>query len=581
MPMPKRLRLLEKTARALWLCTLCSVVGVVILFSTMTAAQTLMPNIARLDRLAQRARSLEAAPGFARARLYGVARNLTAFADRWQALRARLATPGAGALENDGELAGDAAFAEVGIGAFSPISTPTLDLSRYAGFTQSQTSTAWCGQNVITMFNDTGSEARTMAAQSGITAVGFANSSNSGHAFAYRGAPPGGTNFDQTVLGSPTVACAEQSNFFYAAIWIDTLNNVTGVAFARSSDAGHTFATPIVAASKSASTDFVDHSWLAIDSNRATIYIAYADLDYSGSFCGTDPDTGSTIPRYAIELVTSTDAGVIWTAAPAVIEQVCANAANPWVAVMGPQVAIGPAGQVYVAYEAAGANGGGPGSRQIKIARSDNSGVTFAPGVIVAAVTPVGDGADLQGFVRANEFPSLAIGKGKKDLGFIYLAWNDGSNAVPDTMTTTGSYTFADIKFSVSQDGGENWKAPTIVNNNAKGGVAPLTDQFEPAVAADKNGTVAVCFYDRRRDANNFKIDRECGKSKNGGSSWTNKRVTANNFPTEVGQDLLVAPDYMGDFDAVAADSTNQTAGFIDSYADNSAGHPNVMTDRP
>jgi hypothetical protein len=37
----------------------------------------------------------------------------------------------------------------------------------------------------------------------------------------------------------------------------------------------------------------------------------------------------------------------------------------------------------------------------------------------------------------------------------------------------------------------------------------------------------------------------------------------------------------MGDFDAVAADSTNQTAGFIDSYADNSAGHPNVMTDRP
>jgi hypothetical protein len=85
MPMPKRLRLIEKTARALWLCARRSVVGVVILFSTITAAQTPLPNIARLDRLAQRARSLEAAPGFARARLYGVARNLTAFADRWQA----------------------------------------------------------------------------------------------------------------------------------------------------------------------------------------------------------------------------------------------------------------------------------------------------------------------------------------------------------------------------------------------------------------------------------------------------------------------------------------------------------------
>jgi hypothetical protein len=431
------------------------------------------------------------------------------------------------------------------------------------------------------MFNDTGSEARTMAAQSGITAVGFANSSNSGHAFAYRGAPLAGANFDQTVLGSPTVACADQSSFFYAAIWIDTLNNVTGVAFARSSDAGHTFAAPIVAASKSASTDFVDHSWLAIDSGHATMYVTYADLDYSGSFCGTDPDTGSMIPRYAIELVTSTDLGVTWSKTPTVVEQVCANAANPWAAVMGPQVAVGPSGEVYVAYEAAGANGGGPTSRQIKIARSDNSGITFAPAVVVAAITPVGDGADLQGFLRANEFPSLAIGKGKKDRGFVYLAWNDGGNAVPDTMTTTGSYAFADIKLSVSQDNGETWKAPTIVNNNAKGSGAPLTDQFEPAVAADKSGTIAVCFYDRRRDVNNFRIDRECAKSKNGGSSWTNNRVTANNFSTEVGQDLLVAPDYMGDFDTVATDATNQTSGFIDSFADNSAGNPNVTTDRP
>jgi hypothetical protein len=548
---------------------------------TLVNAQTTASNVARLDRLTERARSVEAASGFDRSRLYGVARNLSAFADRWQTLRQRLAAQDARRLYNDREHPGEASSGEAGIAAGKPISTPTLNLSRFAGFTQSQTSTAWCGSNVITMFNDTGSEARTLAAQGGITAVGFANSSDSGHAFAYRGAPPGGVNFDQTVLGSPTVACADQSDFFYAAIWIDTLNDVNGVAFAQSSDAGHTFSAPSVGASKNASTHFVDHDWLAIDATHSRTYIAYADLDYSRSFCGTDPDTGSTIPRYAIELVTSTDAGVTWITTPAVVEQVCANAANPWAAAMGPQVAIGPSGQVYVVYEAAGANGGGPVSRQIKIARSDNSGVTFAPAVVVAAITPVGDGADLQGFVRANEFPSLAIGKGKKDLGFVYLAWNDGDNAVPDTMTTTGSYTFADIKLSVSQDNGDTWKAPTIVNDNAKGSGAPLTDQFEPAVAADKSGTIAVCFYDRCRDTSNFRIDRECAKSRNGGSSWTNRRVTASNFPIEVGQDLLVAPDYMGDFDTVATDSTNQAKGFIDSYADNSAGNPNVMTDRP
>lgn len=570
------------TSRALGLNALWIIFGAPFLNPALVNAQTVAQNLARLDRLARHARTLESASGFDEKRLYGVARNLSAFADRWQSLRDRLDAQSARRVQSFSREQNRVASEGAGNTGVKPVSTPALDLSRFAGFTQSQTSTAWCGSNVVTFFNDTASELRTMAVLGGITAVGFANSRDHGHTFTYRGAPPGGANFDQTVLGSPTVACTDQSNFFYAAIWLDTPNDVTGVAFAGSFDAGKTFSSPIVAARKNASTHFVDHDWLAVEPMNSTMYIAYADLDYSGAYCGTDPDTGSTIPRYAIELVVSTDAGVTWSATPTVVEQVCANTANPWAAVMGPQVAIGPSGQIYVAYEAAGANGGGPTARQIKIARSDNSGVTFAPAVVVAAVNPVGDGADLQGFVRSNEFPSLAIGKGKKDLGFVYLAWNDGGNAVPDILTTTGSYTFADIKLSVSKDNGDTWKAPpSLVNNNAKGSDATLTDHFEPAVAADKTGALAVCFYDRRRDVNNFKIDRECGKSKDAGSTWINERITASNFPTEVGQDLLLAPDYMGDFDAVATDSSNQATGFIDAYADNSAGHPSVMTDRP
>lgn len=535
-----------------------------------TSAQPSRPDVARLDRIANSVTRVESKAGFDRGRLYGVSRNLTAFADRWRALRNRpiqtgTAEPATSGVEASGK----------------PISRPTLNLGRFAGFTQSQTSTAWCGSSVLTFFNDTGSEARTITALAGITAVGFASSSNLGKGFAYQGAPPGGVNFDQTLLGSPTVACLDQSRFFYSAIWLDTLNNITGVAFAHSADGGHTFSTPIVAASKSASTDFVDHAWLAIDRVHSTMYIAYADLDYSGLACGTDPNTGSTIPRYAIELVVSTDAGATWSAGPTIIEQVCADAADPWATVMGPQVAIGLAGEVYVAFEAAGEDGGGITSRQIKIARSNDSGVTFAPAVVVAPVNPVGDGADLQGFVRSNEFPGIAIGRGKKNPGFVYLAWNDGDNSVPDSFTTLGTYNFADIKMSVSQDAGNTWQAPVRVNNNAKGGAAPLTDQFEPAIATDKTGTIAICFYDRRRDVNNFKIDRECAKSANGGTTWVNRKLTAASFPTEVGQDLFVAPDYMGDFDTVATDSTGAHAGFLDAFANNGAGNPNVMVDQP
>jgi hypothetical protein len=90
-----------------------------------------------------------------------------------------------------------------------------------------------------------------------------------------------------------------------------------------------------------------------------------------------------------------------------------------------------------------------------------------------------------------------------------------------------------------------------------------------------------IGFYDRRRDPNNFRIDRECAKSTDSATSWTNRQVTTSSFPTEVGQDLLVAPHYMDDFDTVATDSTNAHAGFLDSLADNAAGNPNVMIDQP
>jgi len=196
-------------------------------------------------------------------------------------------------------------------------------------------------------------------------------------------------------------------------------------------------------------------------------------------------------------------------------------------------------------------------------------------------VSPVGDGADLQGLIRANEFPSIAIGKSAKDSGFIYLAWDDGGNAVPDSFSTTGSYAFSDIKMSASRDYGDTWKTPIRVNTNAKGGGALLTDQFEPAIAADTKGALAVCLYDRRRDANNFQIDRECAKSFDGGTTWSNRKMTAITFPTEVGQDLLVAQDYMGDFDTAATDATGRQSGFIDSHASNSLGDPTVMIDQP
>lgn len=500
--------------------------------------------------------------------LSGAMRNLAAAAARQKQLMANSGPADSYA----GEAASPLAFA-------SPdsltISAANLKLSRYTGFTQSETAAAWCGSSMVVGFNDTAAEIGTIAAGSGVSAIGFSVSSNLGSKFAYLGAPKTASNFSQSLAGDPTLVCADSKTFYYSAIWMDGLATTNGVAIGKSVDGGMTFSAPVAAISKPNSGHIISRDWLAIDSsNPSRLYITYVDFDFSGAICGTDPNSGQPIARYAVEMVSSADGGADWSS-PVVVEQVCADSASPNAMVMAPQAAVDAQGAVYVVWEAIGENGGALTSRQIKSARSIDGGGSFSAPVQVAEVSAIGNGADLQGFIRGFESPSLAIGKGKKDKGLIYVAWSNAGSSDPDELSTIGVYGFSDVEFASSTDGSATWSTPVRVNNNAENANS-RSDQFEPAVGADKNGKIVVCFYDRRRDPNNFLIDRYCGISTNRGVSWTNTRVTSSEFPPLVGQDALVAPDYNGEYDTVTTDALGQRAGLIAPYASNATGHPVV-----
>jgi hypothetical protein len=43
-----------------------------------------------------------------------------------------------------------------------------------------------------------------------------------------------------------------------------------------------------------------------------------------------------------------------------------------------------------------------------------------------------------------------------------------------------------------------------------------------------------------------------------------------------VSQDVLVAPDYMGDYDTLASDALDSNAGFVGGFASNLTGNPVV-----
>jgi hypothetical protein len=552
-----------------------AIVDAVLISDGIVRAQAADERLAAFDAAAERVAALEANPHFRHEVLFGAARNLVSVADRWSAIRPQLAqlidlaaaSPSAISTGFASELA-----------AGKPISKVTLGASRYSGFTQSETATAWCGASVTVGFNDTGSEIRTIIGTGGVSALGYSTSTNHGAAFSYQGAPMATSDSTQTTMGEPSLVCADPTNFYYASVWSDTARLRSGVAIAKSSDGGRSFATPTVAIAKDARAHILDHDWIAIDhTNPANLYVVYLDLDFSGGLCGVDA-FAQAIPRYAIELIASSNGGSSWTAQPTVVEQICANSVNPNASLAGPQAAVAPTGEVYVTWEAMGENSGSLVAREIRLARSIDRGATFAPPVIVAPVIITGNGADLQGSVRSSEFPALAIGTGKANSGFIYLTWSSAAFSTPDAISTIGSYGFADVVFSQSRSGGTNWSTPTRINNNPEGGSIPPSDQFKPAIATDRTGCIGICFYDRRRDPNNFLIDRYCAASTNGGGSWRNTKITPVNFSSLIGQDVLVAPDYMGDYDSVAADSSGLASGFIDSYSSNAAGNPNVMT---
>jgi hypothetical protein len=531
------------------------------------AVQTGAPQIqAPIDATMARLRRLENVAGFDPARLSAANRNLFSLADRWAAVRERLLK---GAV---------APAASVEAAQSSGLASPTIrarDIrrSRYSGFTQSQTASAWCGPNVVMGFNDSGAEITTMASGKGVSMDGYATSSDRGATFSYMGSPATPSDPNTFMSGDPVVACADGWTFYYVSGFLDGTHATSGVGLSRSTDGGKTFAPPVMIVAKPSNSHIVDGAWVAVDDSApGHLYVTYTDIDFSGSICGTE--SNSAVPRYAIEIVSSADGGTTWSGTPTVVAQVCADSAHTFAFVDGARVAVGPSGDVYVAWESFG-NTEGLSERQIDISRSTDQARSFpASPVTVATITCAGDCTDWQGLAHSNEHPSLAIGKGPHS-GKVYLAWNDGDRHAPDALTTTGFYNFTDIMFSKSADGGATWSPPVQVNNNSEGGDVPLTDQFEPALATDYTGRIAICFYDRRNDHANFRIDRFCASSHAGGI-WSNTRITWSHFPTIVGQDVLVAPDYKGDYDTLASDTLNRHSGFVGGYASNLSGSPVV-----
>jgi hypothetical protein len=437
-----------------------------------------------------------------------------------------------------------------------------LDLSSFAGYTQSETSTARCGSQVVVGFNDSGSYLQTLVnGTGGVSFSGAAVSSNGGASFKDVGPMNPGTNVNNFIVGDPVVNCTDSSTFYYSQIFYtadSTGYPIASIALSKSTDGGNTWGEPGITVSKDGYYHSLDKSWSTIDpSNPQRIYVSYTDFDYTG--------TSATCPndfRYGVEVVASNDGGQTF-GDPIIIAEECGASNN---GLQDSHVAVSSNGTVNVAWE--WFNNFPVGTHELRF-------TSFAPGgspgaaVVVDTILPGGDSYYLQGSFRDFIDLDMTVDRSGTDSdGVLYVTWADGRDKIiPDVFAFNGQYAFDDVLFRSSYDGGQTWGYyPTKVNSDIQPRHGFGHDHYQPGIAVDPTGKVAVCWYDRRNDANNFKIQRYCGESSNGGYTWSNFQVPAGAWGPSHGNDQLVNSIYEGDYDGLTSDTLKTTNGFIGAF---------------
>jgi hypothetical protein len=459
-----------------------------------------------------------------------------------------------------------------------PVSDPALNPATQ-GYTQNTSSSAWCGNSVVVGYEDSGAFLRTdptLVSGVPISLDGVSFSTNAGKTFTDLGFLTPGTFSGNALIGDPAVTCSSPTHFQYASILNTTpdgLNYLIGPSVSFSTDGGKTWSKPLQVASHNGATQIADSPWLAVDpANPQRLYLSYTLVD--------PPNCSS------INVVTSADGGKTWSA-PAIVHRECAPSQppfNPPNTVTGSRVIVAPDGKVHVAYEFfPGFSPDVPQINAIHFATSVNHAVTFSKPLKIADLVPNGTGVELNGHLQVNEFPQLAVDRSSgRSRGTIYVTYPDGRNrVVPDASSASGKYAFPDIFVAKSTNSGRSFTSLGAVSPTPKDFTGLGRDQFLPAIAVDNDGEVAVCYYDRRNDRANLRVDRFCSVLETQGTQgrrWIDQQASSVNWlPTFNVDPLNPSGFFISEYDSLTSDFLRQNDGFFGAFIIEINGHQNVV----